>query len=166
MRGNLFWYAVERSKVENKDFSGIEHLLKSLRKHGQESRQSLAISFSGYDHIVDEIFAIDDIRKWVGILLFKYPQILYYLDNHSASLQNILLCYGDIETVFYGEKKPAIEYTIEDYANGRVPQQQVYLSISNRKLNEFYKAIRKEANRFDDRQGATKVIDTIEEILS
>lgn len=161
------WYAVDRKEeVEKKNFKGITKLLKTMEKLGTQSRQTVTITFSGYDHIADEIFEIDDIRKWVNLLLFRYPQILYYINVETEGLQNLLICYCDIETVFIGEKKPSDQYSIEDFMTGNIPQQDIYLTIDDRKLQTFKKAIIKEAKKHGDLLGGGKVIADMEKILS
>lgn len=162
---NIHWYAIEKNETLSKNLTGIEKLLKVLKLKGKDARQSVTLTFSGYDHVPDEIFEIEEIRKFVKVLLHKHPYIFYYLAQDTECLQNIILCYCDFETLFIGEKKPISEYPLEQIMNNELPQQNVYINIDNKTLLKWKKEVRKYGIKVNDLEGAEKVIDAIDNIF-
>jgi hypothetical protein len=166
MNSKINWYAIERQEVESKNFRGIEKLIKAMELKGKSGRQTLTITFSGYDHVVDEIFEIMPIRQFVKVLLQKHPYLFYYLQVDTECLQNVILCYADVETVFIGERKAIADYPIEDVLTNNLPQQAVSINVEGSKLRHWKKSIRNYGIKMNDLEGAVKVISDIEKIFS
>jgi hypothetical protein len=160
------WYAIEKSEVLSKNLKGIEQLLKAMKAKGKDARQSVTLTFSGYDHISDEVFEIMEIRQFVKILLHKHPYLFYYLAKDTECLQNIIMCYVDVETLFVGEKKAIAEYSLEDIMNNKLPQQNIFLNADSRTIQHWKKEITKYATKLNDLQGAVKVMDDLDSIFS
>lgn len=164
---NLHWYSIDRKEVENKDFRGITKLIKTMQGMGNRSCQSVNLTFDGYDHVPDEIFEINEIRQYVKVLLQKYPDLFYYLSqNYTQCLQNIILCYADFETVFFGEKKAIADYPMEDIMNGNLPEQEVVITVSPVKIEQWKKEIRKTARKYNDISGGERVCEDLEKIFA
>ena len=162
----LHWYAIEKKEVVNKNFIGINKLIKSMEMMGKESRQSINLTFSDYDDVADEIFEIDEIRKFVKVLLQKHPNIFYYLSqNLTNCLQNIILCYADFETFFVGEKKPINQYPIEDIINNNLPEQQVVIQVPSIRITQWKREVRKTALKYNDVNGGEIVCQDIEKVF-
>ena len=165
--GKVHWYAIEKSEVLMKNLRGIEKLMKVLEaSSGKQSRQSVTLTFSGYDHVVDEIFEIMEIRHYVKILLHKHPYIFYWLAQSTECLQNIIMCYADVETLFIGERKAIADYSMEEIMIDGLPQQDVYINVPNKTIMHWKKEIRKYAIKLNDLEGANKVIEDIDKIFS
>ena len=162
---DLISFSISRVSVENKNYSQVNKLIKLLRSGGSSSRQKLGVSFDGYEYDIEEIFEIDNIRKYVKVLLFRHPSLLYYISNIDESLQNLLVCYFDFETIAYGEKKPIVEYPIEDLMYKRQPRQKLYIYADQDKLDSWFKEIRKEAMGHNDVVGGELVINTIKSLV-
>jgi hypothetical protein len=162
----LHWYAIEKSEVLMKNIRGIEKLMKALETTGKQSRQSVTLTFSGYDHVVDEIFEIMEIRHFVKILLHKHPHIFYWLAQDTECLQNIIMCYADVETLYIGERKAIADYSMEEIITDGLPQQNVYIDVPNKTLMNWKKEIRKYAIKLNDLEGANKVIEEIDKIFT
>lgn len=161
------WYAIEKDEMLRKDFRGIEKLIKTFEKvGGTNARQSITMTFSGYDDVPDEIFEIMEIRQYVKVLIHKYPHIFYYLNVETECLQNILLCYCDVEYTVIGERKAISQYSMEEIVNGELPQRPVFMNIENRILMNWKKELRKYGIKMNDLIGANKVIKDIEKIFA
>ncbi len=162
----LHWYAIEKNEVINKNFSGIDKLMKVMKSIGKDARQSLNLTFSGYDDIPDEIFEIMEIRQFVKVLLQKYPNIFYYLNQEFECLQNIIVCYADFENLFIGERKAINDYPLEDVLTNNLPQQNVRIDVPYAKREHWKKEVTKTGIKYGDPIGAKKVCQDIDNIFS
>lgn len=98
--------------METKDFEGVARLFGLLRELGTEARGRMVLQFSGYDHVPEEIYEIEEIREYVSEMFHRWPEMFYYLTQEIIIYKIILACILDIETAFVGEKKKGFDALI------------------------------------------------------
>lgn len=125
---DLYVYQVSREEVEKLEFEKLNEVMDMLKVLGEVARGKLAIIFNGYDHMPDEIYEIEDIRKWCNCLVDHYPEIFYFLTPHfEQNAAMIAACIGDIEVVSLGPALSPIEYAIMGI---EPPMKQLTISLS------------------------------------
>lgn len=95
----LFVLPVKRSHVEAGYTGQVQKALAVLREHGAKVRQSMVFSFEGYDDVPDEVYEIQDVRRWCGKVVEKFPYIFYYLAPFPGGLVEFTACLGDVEVI-------------------------------------------------------------------
>lgn len=88
---------VERTDVENLYIETTLNVLRRLLQDRQtvvSFRARLDIAFAGYDDDIRELYEINEVRSFLGLLDKKFPFWLYFLnlDNGALSLILLALC--------------------------------------------------------------------------
>lgn len=113
----LLLHVVTKKEAKRCDLDRVDQLMRLLAKHGKEARLTLAFSWSGWDHLPDEVYAIEPIRQWCAAVFKKYPHIFYFLAHlpHGAGMGNFVSCLTDVSAMKpLHLHKPLTECTIED----------------------------------------------------
>lgn len=112
----MFILNVEKSEVVHKQYESVAKILKMLKSN---PNGELLISFNGYDDVVDEIYEIPAIRKWVEKMFQKFPYILYYFTELSnyENARMLIACVSDVSSMIEGTKQEAFEKAKEVYDN-------------------------------------------------
>lgn len=87
---------VSRAEVESRDFSSVLEALQSFITAPARAAsffEAVDISFSGYDHVSDELFEIAEVREFVHALDDQFPFWLFFLDKEKLGLQCLAYCF-------------------------------------------------------------------------
>lgn len=102
---SLIFYSVSKREVYNKDFSRIRKSLEILKETGKKAKGKMALSFSGYDDDIREVYMIPEIREFVRILWNEYKYIFYFLTFLENNRSIIFACINEFEAYQYLEHK-------------------------------------------------------------
>lgn len=104
---------VSKEAILNKDLSHIDFILNNnLEAKPFDYFQSVQILFDGFDHDSREIFEIPAIREWTLHLLTNRPEIIFYIDNQFAGLQNIMLCVSNVQKIVQSGNEVLLEVQV------------------------------------------------------
>lgn len=161
----LFVIGIEREEVEAKDLSRIKELLKKIR--GKHGKNSLEITFSGYDDLTDEIFEIEAIRAWVDKLFKEYPYILYYIEDRMDGWKNLIACYCDVEAAIKtGELKNSLQVAKDLIEHGIQPQTfPVIVKIDDTRRRTITQSMLTHGKAIQDTEGAKQLVKSFNEIF-
>jgi hypothetical protein len=100
----LIFFQVSRVEAEKLKYDRVQKLVKALGKREDKGFASLVLTFDGYNDIPDEIYEIEDIRRWVHGLFLKYPYFLYFINAQAEGYSTILPCISDLKDVIKTEE--------------------------------------------------------------
>lgn len=153
--GSLTIIHIEKEEVKLLQFKRIEKTLRVLKKVGKKARNSLLITFSGYDDIPDEIYEIPEIRRWVAKLVKRNPEVFYFLNRELEGSQIILATLCDLTSFYVGEPtKSPLEYYESGIDPTDLPKKTVELTISDELKEHIIKGVTDYAKKINDIDGA------------
>lgn len=127
---SLIVFQVEKEDISTLSLERAEKTLSTLKETGKPARGALAIMFSGYDDIPDEVFEIPAIREWSAKFVDRNPEVFYFLNRELQSDQMILTTLCDVSSFHVGEATKSPE---EYYKSGidpmDLPKKQLQLSL-------------------------------------
>ena len=87
---------ISRDEVQRMDISRPLETLKALMSDpatARRNKESMDISFSGYDHTSEELFEMPEVREYVHKLDHEFPYWLFFLSKRGLGLQCIMYCH-------------------------------------------------------------------------
>lgn len=167
MKNKIYNFNVDKKEVKYSQFDRVRELFSTLEKIGKEARNTVIISFDGYDDVPEEIFEIPEIRRWVGKLYKKYPHILYFMNRELEGYNHILSCTFDVEAHLVGHLKTTFdEYLKLGYSEYNMPRQILDIRIPNDELIRMCDKILTYGIKVDDIDGATEIVDYLKNTFS
>lgn len=148
----LYVVQIPREHIESGDISMIQDTIKTF-VNMKASSQCLEIIVDGYDHIVDEVFEIMDVRNWFIKLLKIVPEVLYYTAIDLGSTYRVLACCYDVET-FRTERMNAYEATDYMMEHGEPHLSPLVVTISGDELSRLCARIKGHGIKVKDIYGA------------
>lgn len=169
MQKNLVMFQIEKQEIENLDVSRIHQLIEQINiiNKGNPS-QSAVLVFHGYNDILDEIYEIENIRKWVSQLFKEFPYILYYINSESEmkSADLLIACLSDVQSLYIGDKGDLLtstEYFERGYDFKEIPQKILAINIKRNELVKITNSILEYGNEIGDKKGVLKIINELEQ---
>lgn len=158
---------IEREEIENRDVSRVEDFLKTCAKIGKPIRQKCGLSVSGYDDIPDELFEIEDVRKFVEKLFRRNPHLLYYMDVTIGYDEWLISSWADRVTAIRGDEHLGrnVYQVLEEYGTNP-PQFEVHCAFNNEKFVNMLDALRKHGAKIGDKEGANEIADKLDKHFS
>lgn len=148
-------FQVEKEEIKTLQFKRIEKTLKQLRKLGKKARNSLLITFGGYDDVPDEIYEIPEIRRWTAKFVKRNPEVFYYLCRELEGDQIILTTLCDLSSFYVGEPtKSPNEYYKEGINPEDLPKKQLELILPDGLRESIEKGVYALGESIDDLEGA------------
>lgn len=92
-------HIITEHEVERNDFTNIMKTLKVFMNAGKKGKDSLCISFYGYEDNPCEVYEILEIRNYVKLLFKKCPSLFYFLSGMDYTRNNIFLCLCDLQSI-------------------------------------------------------------------
>ena len=87
---DLIILGVDRQEVKDNNISNIERVFIDILKKGNNEIRNLkgrfTIIVAGYDRDKQELFQIEEFRKWARKLITNNPEHIYYFDTKSTKL--------------------------------------------------------------------------------
>lgn len=163
----LFVVDVPHEYIANKDYSKIASTLKDFERVGAHKfRNSVYMTFGGYDDHPDELYEIKEARDYIEGMVHRFPQVLYYMTYDIDSSAHILACLGDVETFYTGERKPLTEYPLSALAYGQLPRKDALLTISKKLFKSIENSLYNYGKKVGDIQGANKAVKILNKLYN
>jgi len=142
---------IEKDEIENLSFYSVQKQVKKLNKKPNKGFASLMLSMNGYDDIPQELYEIDETRKYLQKLVKKIPHIIFYLSPINQMPTQVIASLADIEKVYSGPVSP------EEYRKGT---HQVAITLSQDHKDLMTNAIKKHTEKvgFEDKHEELSVI--------
>ncbi|QNR70161.1 hypothetical protein IAQ67_14300 [Paenibacillus peoriae] len=102
--GTLYLMNISKRSIDEMSFEVVERCLSFLLEQGANSFGKIITMFDGYNDIKDEVYEINEVRKWVKGLFDLYPHFLYFINYSLDSHITLLSCVGDIQISYVGDE--------------------------------------------------------------
>jgi len=134
--GDIIMFFLSRNEVEITATYRLENQINELKKAGIKAKNSLVISFAGYDNDPREVYQIPEIQKYLRTLFKKVPELFYFVEIKSYTFAILL----NAIFVSQAEVKMA-DIAVTDYAKsigdtGRVISVSYYAAHHMELINE------------------------------
>ena len=83
LSGDTLMFSISKNEVDLIAIYRLEEQILELKKRGSKSKNSLALSFMGYDHDPREVYMIPEIRNYLRTLFEKVPELFYFINIQS-----------------------------------------------------------------------------------
>ncbi len=118
---------IEKDEIESLSFKKVLKLIKKLDKKSNKGFGGMMLAINGYDDIPEELYEIDETRKYLQKLVKKIPHILFYLSPINRMPTQVITALSDFEKYYRGP------LSIEAYKKGEHTVK-VMLSQENKDL--------------------------------
>lgn len=143
MSDTLYVLEITKKDIASLSLVRVKNLVSQLEvrnQHGEDLANSLCIMFQGYDDVSEEVFEIDEIRRWTMTLYNEMPYIFYFLNRDIKADTLILSCLLDFKTL----------------KNDQLKEQPVILVNNDKIMHRISDEILKYGKRIADPSGALK----------
>lgn len=167
MNNALYALMVEKEQVLSNDVGGAKKFLRILDlKEGKNAYGRVVIYIDGYNDVVEELYEIPEVRKWVRRLINEVPHLWYYISRHNVpDIVWIMNCLSDnIHMLSRGDRKPINEYSFAEIRE--LPQILVHISVRRGLILQMTEGTMKHAQRIDDYGGGMETVDFINEFFN
>lgn len=113
IESHIVWLAIDKSEIEEKNYSGFTTLLKRLIASDEiikELKGKISFAIFGYENDKRELYQIEEVRNWIKevISLFKYWAYFLYMDDETKDmlgLRILQVCSIEIEEIEFDKKR-------------------------------------------------------------
>ena len=148
-------FQVKKDEIKTLQFKRAEKMLKALKRVGKQARNSLLITFSGYDDIPEEVYEIPEIRRWSAKFVKRNPEAFYFLCRELEGDQILLTTLCNLSSFYVGEPtKSPNEYYKEGINPEDLPKKQLELILPDGLREHVEKGVMKYGESVDDIEGA------------
>jgi hypothetical protein len=163
MDNTLYALMIEKPFVLRNDITYAKAFLKMLdRKRGKDAHNRVALYVDGYNDVVEELYEIPEVKKWVRKLINEVPHLWYYIHKSDVGdIAWIMNCLSDDMAMMTREgRKPISSYPLDEVR--RLPKIYVHVLVSRKLINRMKEATIKHAWTIDDSEGGEETIEFIE----
>lgn len=153
----LVMFPIERDEIEEMKFKRLDDLFKTLNRVGKHLRGSCGITVSGYDDVTDELFEIEDVRKFVAKMFRRYPYMLYYMSRELEVDRWMLSSWADITTSARTFDQIMTAREAAERYGANPPKFGVMTTFQGGKFDEMIEALRKHGEKLGDKEEADKI---------
>jgi hypothetical protein len=167
MNNSLYALMVEKPFVLRADISYAKQFFKMLdRREGKNAHGKVALYIDGYNDVVEELFEIPEVKKWIRKLINEVPHLWYYIyRENTADIAWIMNCLSDkMQFVRQGEVKPISSYPLDEI--DKLPKILVHASVSKHVIKNMIEKTVQHANRMGDPEGGIETITFIDEFFN
>lgn len=83
---STFVFFISKNEIELCSTYRLEEQIKELKKAGKKGKNSLLLSYMGYDNDPREVFMIPEIITYFRKVFSKYPEVFYFLEIEGYTL--------------------------------------------------------------------------------
>ena len=153
----FLFYPIERDEIESKSFKRLDDFFKTVTRVGKPLRHSCGITVSGYDDVKEELFEIEDLRKYVDKMFHRYPYLLYYINIDMGYYEWIISSWADQSIAVRGDQHIMNAYESSARYGSKPPQFPIQTSFDGLKFNKMLNTIRAHGVKIGDIEGANEV---------